>query len=137
MRILVTVIATIIVLALSALGLLFSGIYNVAATDPHSELGAWVLSTAMRRSVEYHASAQPVDARLAQQDTKQGFAEFNETWCPMPRGSGEGPRQNRKRAPASGAKPEVRIRALDGCSAVLDHQIRRQNDGDARVRRDS
>ena len=78
MRILLAVIATITLLALAGLGLLFSGIYNVAATDRHSDLGAWVLSTAMRRSVEYHASAQPFDARLAQQDTKQGFAEFNE-----------------------------------------------------------
>jgi mono/diheme cytochrome c family protein len=79
MRILATVIATIVVLALAGLGILFSGIYNVAATEPHSEFGAWVLSTAMRRSVEYHASGLPADARLAQQDINQGFAEFNET----------------------------------------------------------
>jgi len=47
-------------------GLIYSGVINVAATNPHSALTRWVLSTASDRSIEYHArgiKAPPLDSR--------------------------------------------------------------------------
>ncbi len=47
-------------------GLIYSGIINVAATNPHNALTSWVLSTASDRSIEYHArgiKAPPLDDR--------------------------------------------------------------------------
>jgi len=37
------------------LGVMYSGLINVAATYPHSSLTKWGLHTAMKRSVSYHA----------------------------------------------------------------------------------
>lgn len=44
-----------IVLALGGLIFIYSGIYNVAASDDHTALEKWVLSTTMHNSVEAYA----------------------------------------------------------------------------------
>jgi len=39
----------------TGLGLMFSGVINVAATNPHSALVEWVLSTTSDNAIHYHA----------------------------------------------------------------------------------
>lgn len=72
MRTIVTtlVVAT-VVSVVGGLAFLYSGIYDVSASDPHSDLTQWVLSTARHASVERRASDVDVpdldrdEARLA------------------------------------------------------------------------
>ncbi len=57
---------------------IYSGVYNVAATAPHTRLTEWVLSTAMKHSVRRHARGikpPPLsDSSLAQ----RGFHHYRE-----------------------------------------------------------
>jgi mono/diheme cytochrome c family protein len=55
MRILAAIGALAIIAALGGAVVIFSGYFNVAASVPHTPLGHWLLSTAMERSVRYHA----------------------------------------------------------------------------------
>ncbi len=56
----------IVILGLGAgLGLVFSGVINVAATNPHSPLVYWILDNASDHSIRYHAkgiTAPPVNS---------------------------------------------------------------------------
>src|SRR3546814_7577261 len=68
-----------ICLVLAALGgllFIYSGIYNIAATEPHTPPVYWTLNTAMREAVEHHArhiEAPPLtDPALVQ----RGFRQF-------------------------------------------------------------
>lgn len=55
MRILVGILLTLAVLALGGVAYIYSGFYNVAASEPHSALGRWVFTTTMENSVRAHA----------------------------------------------------------------------------------
>jgi len=58
--------------------LIYSGIINVAATNPHSALTDWVLSTASDNSIHYQAKdikAQPVDDKAM---VARGFRHYRE-----------------------------------------------------------
>jgi mono/diheme cytochrome c family protein len=44
-----------LVVLLGALAFIYSGLYDVAATDPHSPVTRWVLETARVRSIKAHA----------------------------------------------------------------------------------
>ncbi|QBQ55158.1 c-type cytochrome [Nitrosococcus wardiae] len=57
MRILAVVGALAIFTALFFSVVVFSGYFNVAATEPHTPPGRWLLSTTMTQSVRYHAQA--------------------------------------------------------------------------------
>lgn len=63
---------------LIGLGLMYSGIINVAATYPHSALTQWGLHTAMKQSVRYHAS--DIQAPVLDQQDKilNGFRHYRE-----------------------------------------------------------
>ena len=72
MRTIVTTLAVATVVGVvGGLAFLYSGIYDVSASDPDSDLAQWVLSTAMHASVERRASDVDVpdldrqEARLA------------------------------------------------------------------------
>jgi mono/diheme cytochrome c family protein len=60
-----TVAATVIFLLLSGLGFLYSGIYNVGATDRHWDLTYWLLEIARDRSIEVHAAGIRAPAGLS------------------------------------------------------------------------
>jgi mono/diheme cytochrome c family protein len=45
-----------LILAVGYLGFIYSGIYNVAATDPHWGVTRWTMETARMRSIKTHAT---------------------------------------------------------------------------------
>jgi len=51
-----TVIAVLIVQVLAAVGFVYSGMFNVAATDPHWSLTHAIMETARERSIKTHAA---------------------------------------------------------------------------------
>src|SRR5688572_26228483 len=55
-----TVVIVLLVLALAAVGFIYSGIYDVAATTPDTGLIQWALETTQHRSV--HRRAEQVEA---------------------------------------------------------------------------
>ena len=55
MKCLKRVIGAAVIVLVAGVGLMFSGLMNVAATDLHSPLTAFVLSTTMDNSVRHHA----------------------------------------------------------------------------------
>ena len=55
MRILATIAATLAVLAAIGLAVIYSGLYDVAASSPHSAAGRWLFRTTMERSVQVRA----------------------------------------------------------------------------------
>jgi mono/diheme cytochrome c family protein len=64
MRLLVGLVITTLVLLAGAAGFVYSGVYDIAATDQHSAPVFWLLKTAMRRAVGHHArdvQAPPLD----------------------------------------------------------------------------
>jgi mono/diheme cytochrome c family protein len=54
--IVLTVIAILLAEALAGAAAIYSGVYNVAATDPHWSLTYWILETARVRSIKAHAA---------------------------------------------------------------------------------
>ena len=77
--ILVSVAATLLVLALAGVGLMYSGAYDVAATDEHSGATRWVLRTTTVRSIKAHPEESlelPTDPEALQ----RGHAIFD-TMC--------------------------------------------------------
>jgi mono/diheme cytochrome c family protein len=60
-----SVAATVVVILLSGLAFLYSGVYHVGATDRHWDLTYWLLNTARVRSIKAHAADIPVPAGLS------------------------------------------------------------------------
>jgi mono/diheme cytochrome c family protein len=59
-----TVILTLLVLFLAGAGVLYSGVYNVAATDGHWPVVRWVMEQARIRSIRAHAAGIAAPALL-------------------------------------------------------------------------
>lgn len=83
MRKISTVLATIVLLVLVVVlgGMLFvySGAYNVAASDAHSGLFRWIVLTTTERSIANHAEdLAPVDLPTDSTALRRGFAAFND-----------------------------------------------------------
>jgi mono/diheme cytochrome c family protein len=67
-----------LVIAIAALVLVFSGAYNVAATEPHTAFVRWLFSTTMHRSVEVRGTDIRAPQNFTEDQFKKGFSEFNE-----------------------------------------------------------
>lgn len=78
MKILVTVILTIVVLAAAGLVYIYSGLYNVSAAGPEGELQEWVLSTSMDKAVKRHAKSIPVPDLGDSAQIALGYFHFSE-----------------------------------------------------------
>jgi mono/diheme cytochrome c family protein len=65
----------VVVLAGSAI-LLWSGIYNVAATDPHWKLTRWVLGFARERSIAYHSQGIEAPLSTDAEQIAEGFDQY-------------------------------------------------------------
>lgn len=65
MKYALTVLATLVVLLLLALVFPYTGIYNVAATDGHTDFGQWFLNTTSTKSIQARADGIAVPADLA------------------------------------------------------------------------
>ena len=59
-----TSLAAALVLGMSYLGFIYSGIYNVAATDPHWGITRWAMETIRTRSIKAHAAGIQVPPKL-------------------------------------------------------------------------
>src|SRR3546814_12930818 len=65
MRVLTGFVLCLVLLIAAGTILLYSGWYNVAATEPHTALGTWILDTAKHRSVKVQAD----DVQITKQFT--------------------------------------------------------------------
>ncbi len=66
--------------ALAALGFVKSGIYNVAASKPHTSFTEWLTHETMIHSVRRHARGIAVPARVGARAVARGFCLY-ETHC--------------------------------------------------------
>ena len=79
MRILTTVVLLIVVGLAGGLAVLYSGLFNVAASEPNLALEEWVLSTAMEHSVRRRAKDVSVPASLEDEARVQaGFVAYED-----------------------------------------------------------
>ncbi len=78
MKIIWTILLVVILLiAVSAIAV-YSGIYNVAAIQHHSNLTEWVLNKTLYKSVEYHARSINVPDLLDESTLKVGSINYDE-----------------------------------------------------------
>lgn len=78
MKYLVGAIGALILLATAGLGVVWSGAYDVAATDPHNDIVAWAFETTMHNSVRSRAEDLPAPASFTEEQARNGFGAFDE-----------------------------------------------------------
>lgn len=78
MKCLKRVIGAAVIVLVAGVGLMFSGLMNVAATDLHSPLTAFVLSTTMDNSVRHHAKGITPPPLGDPQMVMEGFRHYRE-----------------------------------------------------------
>jgi mono/diheme cytochrome c family protein len=74
--------ATLLALLLGAIAYSYSGIYNVAASVPHTPLMGWFLDNTMHNSVRVRARHMQVPEQLSQQRATRGLQHFQQTCVP-------------------------------------------------------
>ena len=68
-----------IVLLIGGLSMfIYSGYYNIAASEPHLTIVRWVFETARNRSVRYHADKAPAPSEREEADFREGFRHYDE-----------------------------------------------------------
>ena len=67
---------TLLVLALIGLTIVWTGAYNVAATDDHTALGKWAIHTTMENSIKSRAGSIAAPARFTPQQIMAGGASI-------------------------------------------------------------
>jgi mono/diheme cytochrome c family protein len=72
-------IAALVILALGALAISYTGTYNVAARVPDPEIVQWFLSSTMRRSVANHAQGASAPVQFTDEQARQGIGIYKET----------------------------------------------------------
>jgi len=71
--------AIIVILSVGAgVGLIYSGIISIAATNPHSALVYWALSTASDNAIHYHAKGIIAPSLDSRQMVLAGFRHYRE-----------------------------------------------------------
>jgi mono/diheme cytochrome c family protein len=78
MKIIVTLIVFIIIIIVAFLLFIYSGIYNISATEPHTEFTKWILSTATEQSVKSRAKGINVPPLSDESLVQMGFHHYNE-----------------------------------------------------------
>lgn len=63
-NVLLSIIAVILLTFAGGLGFIYSGFYDIAATDPHLPIVRWAMELARTRSIEVHARGIAVPPRL-------------------------------------------------------------------------
>ncbi len=89
MRFIAGFITALIVLAAAGLVVVFGGLVNIAAREPHSAPVFFLLQTAMRESVTRQAGSMPSPAPST--DLARGFRLYNETCVYCHGGPGKDP----------------------------------------------
>lgn len=80
-KVIVTIIVIIVVLAGAALGVIYGGLYDVAASTPDSSLMRWTLTTTRENAVKREAKAIEVPEHVRDPDQellRTGFVHYNE-----------------------------------------------------------
>ena len=75
MRTVVTVLATVAILAIVGLGFMYSGAYDVGASTPHTGVGRWVFHTTMENSVRARAK-NVATPQLAPERVTEGAVHY-------------------------------------------------------------
>src|SRR5438105_3213638 len=124
-----------IVLAIVAVAVAYSGVLNVAAGAPEPGILQWFLSTTMKHSVKSHAREVTASVELTDQRAREGFRIYRAGVRLLPRRAETGSRGYRQgpqsKTPLSGRHG----RGLDQRRAVLDRQERNQDDRHGPLRR--
>lgn len=76
MKLLVAAIIILVVFALVGFGFMYAGIYNVAASEPHTRFVFWVLSTTMENSVRARADRVQVPQDFEARVTDEGVRHY-------------------------------------------------------------
>ena len=71
-------IALVVFALIVGVGVMFSGVINVAATNPHNPLTAFILSTTMDNSVRHHAKGIAVPPLEEPKMIMEGFRHYRE-----------------------------------------------------------
>lgn len=71
-----SILLTLVVLAIVGLAFMYTGAYNVAATEDHTALGRWILSTGQERSVAVRADDAPEPPAFDASMVEHGFEHF-------------------------------------------------------------
>jgi mono/diheme cytochrome c family protein len=80
--------AALVTLALVLTALIYGGVYNVAATEPHTAWAEWILDTGMRRSAASRAAAVSMPDRFSDEDVRGGVQVFDAKCAPCHGGPG-------------------------------------------------
>jgi mono/diheme cytochrome c family protein len=64
MRAIAAILIAVVVVLLSGFVVIYTGLYDVAATEPHSPVTSWLLETARTRSIKAHAAGIQVPPGL-------------------------------------------------------------------------
>lgn len=57
---------------------IYSGFYNIAASEPHLTVVAWVFETTKEHSIRRHAEESPAPPGREEADFKEGFGHYDE-----------------------------------------------------------
>lgn len=101
MKFLITIAVILVAGALAGLGVMYSGVYNVAATEPHNALSNWVLNTTMENSVARYARDIEVPDLKGPEQLYAGINNYQEMCAGCHAPPGEKPS-----AVAKGLNPE-------------------------------
>jgi len=81
LKILLTILACIVIVFASALGLIYSGVFDVAALQPDNPVVAWVLHTTSNHSVQARLDGIQEPPDLDRPDVIQSGARFFASHC--------------------------------------------------------
>ena len=70
--------AAIALLILAALAVSYSGVVNVAATEPDNPVSGWFLSNTMQRSVRQQASGIAAPRQASEDEVREGFRFYSD-----------------------------------------------------------
>lgn len=79
MKIVLGFVLGILAVILGAIAFFYSGIYNVAATEPHNPVVRWALQTTMENSVTARAEDITASQRFDEDQVRKGAEHFSET----------------------------------------------------------
>ena len=72
MRIILGFLLGLVAVLVAVVAYIYSGTYNVAATDPHAPVVRWALDTAMHRSLAARSEAVEPPTKFSQAEIRKG-----------------------------------------------------------------